>query len=193
MESRHWVGRRPPEHLIGVHLVGACPRPSNNDQVVDSGDVAAGGTAVPPPRPSRPRQILVITAAAFGAVVIIVMSLFFTIEIIDGVTGCGSVDPTDPANYSTATLINDTATTIHIGDCRGTYCDPESLTLAPQQHTSINGACGVSGTDMTSWKVTDQNGRLVGYIAIDTPRSTDHLTFNASNPSRDRTTPTKPN
>jgi hypothetical protein len=162
--------------------------------VADSGDVAAGGTAVPPPRPNRPRQILVITAAAFGAVVIIVMSLLFTAAIIDGVTGCGSVDPTDPLNYSTATLVNDTAAPIRVGDCRGTYCGPEpSVTLAPNQHAAFNGGCGVSGTHMTSWNITDQSGRIIGYLAIDTPRSTHDLTFDASKASSDRITPTKPN
>jgi hypothetical protein len=163
---------------------------SQNDPVENS-DPAQEGTAIPARKPGRTRRIITITAAGLAAVVI---GSLIVAEVVAGAIGCGSVDPTDPSNYSTATIVNDTATAIRIGDCQGTYCGPQpSATLAPRQHTAINGACGVSGTDMTSWKVTGSDGRLLGYIAIDTPRSTHDLTFNISDASRDRTTPTKPN
>lgn len=152
---------------------------------------SAGGDAAITPRGRRRARILAITAAGLGAVVI---GSLIAAEVTGSVIGCGSVDPTDPSNYSTATIVNDTANPIRIGDCHGTYCGPQpSAMLAPNQQAAINGACGVSGANMTSWKITGSGGRLVGYIAINTPRSRHDLTFHVSNASPDRLTPTAPN
>lgn len=166
-------------------------RPSQNDQMEHPGDSIQGDAAIPPRRQGRTRRIIAITAAALGAVLV---ASLIAADIIGSAIGCGSVDPTDPSNYSTATIVNDMANPIRIGGCRGTYCGPQpSANLAPNQHASINGACGVSGADMTSWEITGSGGRLIGYIAINSPRSRHDLMFNASKASPNRLTPTKPN
>jgi hypothetical protein len=145
----------------------------------------------PPARRGRTRRALQITAIAIGVTVV---GSLIAAEVIGSATGCGSVDPTDPSNYSTAEVVNDTANSVIIGDCRGTYCGPQpSATLAPNEHAEVNGACGASGKHMTTWKITHPDGRPAGYIAIDTPRSTHDLTFDVTKASQDRLTPTQPN
>ncbi|CAM5440575.1 hypothetical protein LSHI6S_02842 [Leifsonia shinshuensis] len=37
-------------------------------------------------------------------------------------SGCGSVDPTDPNNYSRVSLFNDTTGTVILDSCSGAYC-----------------------------------------------------------------------
>lgn len=144
----------------------------------------------PAPKPGRVHRVVRIIAIA--ATTTVTVSLVIADTIGSG-TGCGSVDPTDPANYSTATVINDTAHSVDISDCHGSYCGSQSsATIAPNNHAIVNGACGATGKQMTTWKVTHTNGRLIGYIDIDSPRSTRKLIFTVTNASPDRLTPTKP-
>lgn len=122
-----------------------------------------------------------------------VAGLLLAAEIADGILGCGSVDLTDPSNYSAVQVLNDTAHSVVVDDCRGAYCGPAASTvLAHNQRVTVHGACGASGTDMTSWRLTGAGGRIRGYIAIDTPRSTTKLTYRVSHGSSDRTHPAPP-
>lgn len=144
----------------------------------------------PAARAGRTRRVVTIIAVAAATTVAVSLVIAGT---IGSATGCGSVDPTDPANYSTATIINDTADSVDIGDCHGSYCGPRpSATIAPNDHAVLNGACGATGKQMTTWKLSHTDGRLIGYIDIDTPHSTRKLTFTVTNASPDRLTPTKP-
>jgi hypothetical protein len=43
---------------------------------------------------------------------------------------------------------------------------------------------------MTSWEVRDQRGAVIGYIAVDSPKSTPGLVFHVSHASPNRATPT---
>lgn len=115
-------------------------------------------------------------------------------EIGDGVAGCGSVDPTDPANYSAISITNDTSRTVVVDDCVGDECQIGDLpaTLRPGETYDDHATCGVSGADMTSWRIRSTAGDVLGYVAVDTPRKTDGLTFRVSRTSRDRHTPTSP-
>jgi hypothetical protein len=114
-------------------------------------------------------------------------ALMFAAQAVDMAAGCGSVDPTDPANYSTVFILNDTARPVVLDQCRGDYCDPDQgpIRLAPRQRVRANAACGSTGADMTSWRVTGVTG-LLGYIAVDTPRKHDGLIYPVSRalPSR---------
>jgi hypothetical protein len=120
--------------------------------------------------------------------------LILAAQAIDDRAGCGSVDPTDPANYSTITLVNDTPAAAIIDDCSGAYCRPDELAirLAPGQRSDADAACGVSGSDMTSWRVRSSDDAVLGYVAVDTPRKHDGLVFRLSRASHDRSTPTPP-
>lgn len=44
-----------------------------------------------------------------------------TVEIVADVTGCGSIDPTDPQNYSVVNIPNDTTGPVVVDDCKGAY------------------------------------------------------------------------
>jgi hypothetical protein len=112
-------------------------------------------------------------------------------EIYGTVTGCGSVDPTDPRNYSAIMIMNDTSETVTVDDCRGAYCDVEALpkTLAPGASFADHAACAASGADMTSWRVRNADGRILGYVAVDSPRSQEGLVYHVSLLSPDRRTP----
>jgi hypothetical protein len=114
-------------------------------------------------------------------------------EAYELAVGCGSVDPTDPANYTAARIVNDTASAITLDDCRGGYCTPDqpSATIGPGQSVAVDGACGVSGGDMTSWRIS-RDGIVVGYIAIHSPKSRNEDVYNVSRLSADRRTPTPP-
>ena len=106
--------------------------------------------------------------------------------------GCGSVDPTDSENYSSVTILNDTAAPVVVSDCVGDECQIDHVPsrLGPGQRFNDQAACAASGADMTSWRITASNGTLIGYIAVDTPRKQDGLVFAVSRASRNRTTPT---
>jgi hypothetical protein len=45
---------------------------------------------------------------------------------------------------------------------------------------------------MTSWRVSSEDGRVLGYIAVDTPRKQDGTVFPVSHVSADRKMPTPP-
>ncbi len=97
------------------------------------------------------------------------------------------MDPTDPANFSTLTIVNDTASTIVVDPCVGMYCDihRRARTLTPGAKIPETAACDVTGSDMTSWRLETPDGRLVGYIAVGSPRSEHDLTFRVSRASRE--------
>lgn len=57
----------------------------------------------------RPRRKSAQLAVGVGTVGLLV-ALLVGAEITDAVLGCGSVDPTDPANYTEAQILNDTPT-----------------------------------------------------------------------------------
>jgi hypothetical protein len=106
-------------------------------------------------------------------------------------TGCGSIDPTDPANYSRITILNDQSASIVVDDCEGGDCTlSHPVRLAPGQGYADNAACGMSDARMTSWQIRSSNETPLGYIAVDTPRKNDGLVFRVSNASRDRRTAT---
>jgi hypothetical protein len=100
--------------------------------------------------------------------------------------GCGSIDPTDPNNYSTVSIRNDTHRVVVISDCEGAYCDPSLVTLAPGEAAKVNAACAASGSDMTSWRISTGAGATIGYIAVDTPRKRDGLVYPVSHASTRR-------
>lgn len=120
------------------------------------------------------------------------LGLLVAAEVYGDVTGCGSVDPTDPSNYSDVILLNDTSETVIIDDCAGAYCLVYDLPARhkPGQSHHDHAACGAAGKNMTSWRVKAADGRLLGYIAVDTPRAQNGLAFLLSKASRDRTTAT---
>jgi hypothetical protein len=141
----------------------------------------------------RTRRRRVLRAVLIGVPALLV-GLLVAAEVYDQATGCGSVDPTDPNNYSDVTLLNDTGGTVVVDDCSGAYCDAYNLPvrLAPGQTYDDHAACASSGTDMTSWRVKTADGKLLGYFAVDTPRKRDGLVFPVSHASHDRRTPTQP-
>jgi hypothetical protein len=114
-------------------------------------------------------------------------------EIYGAVSGCGSVDPTDPSNYSTVTIVNDTSAPVVLDACRGDYCNPEALPtqLAPGMSFDDHAACAATGPDMTSWRVKSVGGRILGYVAVDSPRSSTGLVYDVSHASANRSTPTR--
>ena len=79
-----------------------------------------------------------------------------------------------------------------IDDADGAEYDPEQLParLRAGQSMTVHAACNASGPAMTSWRASSAGGRLIGYIAIDTPRKTDGLVFRVSRASQDRLTAT---
>ena len=151
-------------------------------------------------RPGRARWALLGVAIPFGclpaAIVVLVVGLFVALmfaQAADDAIGCGSVDPTDPSNYSTVVILNDTAAAVTLDQCRGDYCNPDQdpTRLAPGRRVQVNAACASSGADMTSWRVTGPTG-LLGYVAVDTPRKHDGLVYPVSRASGSRSTATPP-
>jgi len=156
--------------------------------------------AWPPPPPDwefwKSRRPLS-RAAVLTVVVCVVAGGFFALMAVDmaeHVAGCGSVDLTDPNNYSEVAVVNDTPNPVFVGDCNGAYCEPSAAParLDPGTHTTVRGACASAGKDMTSYRVTLGDGTEVGFIAIDTPRKHDGLTYLVTRASPDRVTATPP-
>jgi hypothetical protein len=117
-------------------------------------------------------------------------------DILGGITGCGSIDPTDPSNYTQLSIVNDTAAPVVIADCAGEYCDQKlPAQLLPEQAFAGDAACHATGANMTSWTVKNNNGQLIGYVAVDSPRSRTGLIFDVSKVSTSRliATPATPN
>jgi hypothetical protein len=129
-----------------------------------------------------------------GVSVVIVgtlIGLVVAAEVASTVKGCGSVDPTDPANYSQITIVNDEPDDVIVSSCRGAYCTRNGpVRLAPGRRFAGDAACGASGGDMTSWEVTTDRGIVLGFIAVDSPRKNDDLIFRVSRSSPNRRTPT---
>jgi hypothetical protein len=122
--------------------------------------------------------------------ILVLLGALIAAEVADDRVGCGSVDPTDPANYSTVRILNDTSRAVVLDDCLGAYCaEQDSILLEPRQRTSVDAACASSGPDMTSWRLTG-GGSLLGYIAVNTPRKHDGLVFVVSHASPNRSTAT---
>ena len=147
--------------------------------------------------PGTPRQrlgfgLLIGGSAAAVATVVAVFGVLIAVQIVEDRTGCGSIDPTDPANYSQVIILNDTAGAVTLDDCPGAYCHADELPvrLAPGHRFHDNAGCAATGLDMTSWRVTRGNGTLLGYVAVETPRKHDGLVFRVSRVSPDRRTPT---
>jgi hypothetical protein len=115
-------------------------------------------------------------------------------EMYGAAVGCGSVDPTDPSNYSDVTMRNDTPGMVVVDECSGAYCVVDNLPirLRPGQSYEAHAACGTSRDGMTSWEVKTAEGKVLGYIAVDTPRKADGLVFSVSHTSDSRTIPTAP-
>ena len=67
---------------------------------------------------------------AIGFPVVLVVAFFgllLAAQIADDRAGCGSVDPTDAANYSTVSIVNDTTNVVVVTDCVGTECTSDDL------------------------------------------------------------------
>ena len=120
-------------------------------------------------------------AAGVGLVVALFVALFIA-QAADDRAGCGSVDATDPANYSSDYILNDTGSAVLVDECRGDYCRPDqhAFTVAPGQRANVNAACAEPASSATPWRVTSDGHLLIGYITIVTPKKTDDLVFPAS-------------
>lgn len=132
--------------------------------------------------------------ATIGLVGIGLLGLFAALMVAqsaDDARGCGSIDPTDPANYSVVKIVNDQPMSVQVDQCRGGYCRPDeaSRTLSPGGAETVDVACGVSGASMTSYRVS-ADGRTLGYIAVATPGKHDGLKYLVSKASPTRSTPT---
>jgi hypothetical protein len=122
-----------------------------------------------------------------------VFALLVAGEIYDEVVGCGSVDPTDPSNFSGVTIRNDTAGIVVVDECKGANCVGYlPVRLGPGQTYQDRAPCGMSGDGMTSWEVKTTEGKELGYIAVDTLRKYDRRVFNVSHASISRLAPTVP-
>jgi hypothetical protein len=121
-----------------------------------------------------------------------VFALLVAGQIYDGVVGCGSVDPTDPSNYTGVTIRNDTADNVLVDKCKGANCGYENLPvlLGPGQTYQDHAFCGMSGHGMTSWEVKTTEGKELGYIAVETLYKYVRRVFNVSHASISRSTPT---
>jgi len=129
-----------------------------------------------------------------GAVAIIGFVTLLGVDLAEQQAGCGSVDPTDPANYSEVFIANDTNAPVTVDACEGAYClqpNPPDV-LDPGSRVKVRGACASTGSDMTSYRLTTSAGDTLGFIAIDTPRKTDGLVYDVSGRSADRSSPATP-
>ncbi len=148
-----------------------------------------------PTRRSRRQRLVLGSLVAIPVVAILALAgTLVAAENAYERAGCGSIDPTDEANYSRVTIVNDTAGSVVVDDCAGAECHAYRLPvrLSPGQRFADHAACAASGIDMTSWRLTGGDGTVLGYIAVDTPRSQDGLRFLVSQASADRVTPTPP-
>jgi hypothetical protein len=143
------------------------------------------------PRTRWQRVRLVTFVGVPCAVVALVFALLVFADMLGSVTGCGSIDPGDPTNYSQLSIVNDTAAPVVITDCSGAYCYQKlPARLLPGQAFSDDAACHATGANMTSWKVNSTDGQVIGFIAVDSPRSRTGLIFDVSNASPSRLIPT---
>jgi hypothetical protein len=80
--------------------------------------------------------------------------------------------PDRPNSYRSVTVRNDTSRLLILADCQGSYCSGD-VRLAANRSAVVKAACGVSGGEMTSWRVLDGHGQSLGYVAVHTPESDD--------------------
>lgn len=94
---------------------------------------------------SRAHKVWLGAGIALGVTVI---GLIAAAEAYDAAVGCGSVDPTDPANYTSASIFNDTSRPVTISDCDGQYCEHEfsGRQVLSQRQLPVRGACHATGT-----------------------------------------------
>ncbi|MDH6133357.1 hypothetical protein P3T37_002752 [Kitasatospora sp. MAA4] len=144
-------------------------------------------------RERRPRRVGIGCGVLVGGFAVFMGALFWADERMLQ-AGCGSVDATDPMNYSAVAIRNDSTAPVVVDQCVGGYCDPvtTSVTLQPGDQVPVHAGCGVSGAAMTSWRVTTGTGGPLGYIAVDTPRSTNGLVFPVSAAQPSRSSPATP-
>lgn len=144
----------------------------------------------PRSRAQRVRLSLFVGAPAVLAITLI--GVVTAAQIRDAATGCGSVDPTDPTNYSTVSIVNDTQDDIILDHCVGGYCHNYELPtrVLPGGSFKDDAGCGETGAAMTSWEIKDRRGAVIGFIAVGSPRSVTGLVFHVRHASRNRSTPT---
>ena len=128
------------------------------------------------------RVLVTIFGVAFVTIVGVVFAGLFAIQEWEDKIGCGSVDPTDPANYSVVSIRNDTRYPVVVSGCNGGYCNLlDHVLLRPGKHLSdLDAACRASGSAMTSFRLSTVDGTTIGYIAVDSPRSRDDLVYPVS-------------
>jgi hypothetical protein len=135
-----------------------------------------------------PRRLKIAVSVVGGGIGLAFTGLLAWGEIEMAASGCGAIDPTDPLNYSAVAISNDSSTPVVVDECRGSQCHPDepAATLRPGERYPVHAACGVSGSEMTSWRITSSTGTPLGFIAVDTPRSTNGLVFpvSAAEPAR---------
>jgi hypothetical protein len=131
-------------------------------------------------------------AAICASVVAVLLGGALVIGVVaQAANGCGSSDPTDPINATTVTIVNDTSGPVQVGDCAGTWCHQDRETAEPGGQVTAKSACGMSGADMTSYRVSTTAGVTLGYIAVHAPRSDDDFAYDVSRATdrRDAATP----
>ena len=138
------------------------------------------------------RVLLGVAIAIPVTAAIAVLGLLLGASVLLDASGCGSTDPTDPANYSSVAILNDTHGTVILDDCPGAYCHADGLPvrIAPGRRFRDDAACGAADSDMTSWRVRRTDGTVLGYVAVATPDKHDGLVFRVSRASQSRRTPT---
>jgi hypothetical protein len=124
---------------------------------------------------------------------VLVLALLFATEGYDIASGCGSVDPTDSANFVAGQLVNDTASIVDVDSCNGGFCgnSARSAHLSVNGRFKVNVGCGESRTRMTSWQVS-REGELLGYLAVGTGKGRYNVVYGVSRLSPNRQTPTVP-
>ena len=137
----------------------------------------------------RKRSVIVVVCllaaiATGGAGLLLLAQDPFTFDAL----GCGSVDPTDPDNYSTLEVLNDLPFSVRLQDCEGNYCgyhEPVGV-LQPSQRQRLDFACNAMNAGMTSYRVVSLDGTGLGFIAVQTERKVSGLVFAVSAASKDR-------
>lgn len=131
---------------------------------------------------------MLVRLAAGGAALLGVVAVCLLVAgvIVQAASGCGAPDPTDPLNATSVVIVNDTLMTVRVDDCAGTWCQQDRTDLAPGEPITARAACGMSGSEMTSYRITSGAGATLRFIAVHAPRSDDHFTFAVSRASASR-------
>ncbi len=91
-----------------------------------------------------------------------------------------TIDPTDPANFSSVAFVNDTGSPVFLFECtdrRGHGCFDESGRLAPGERAEQRVYWG-AGLD--PWQVRSTRGRIIGWVVVDTPRRESGAVYHVS-------------